>query len=387
MTRWSRLVLVGTAVASSFAVTALLTSLSSVSDGPIAATLDRVGTAVGSIEYGIRRRVGGKFRRNAALEWFAPYRDTTDHLRRPDRILLGAYESGLPRSLGGVVDLERALHTTLPLIQVYVAWGDKREQAFPLRLATAIWDVGSVPVVTWEPWLTDFENARHTHLPLRNARDRHGLAAVVRGDYDFYIDAWAAEAATFGKPFFLRFAHEMNDPYRYPWGPQNNSKEEFIAAWRHVRARFERADARNVIWVWSPHVAYPFWETYYPGAESVDWVATAGLNFGAVAQQWSRWWSFHEIFGTQYPQLASFSKPIMVAEFGSLAVGGDRKAWYHGALTGLPERYPAVRAVLFFDAKNDQTVTYQRLDWSVVSDPELTQTIAAAIQAWTPEAK
>src|SRR5687767_573106 len=84
VTRWSRLVLVGTAVASSFAVTALLTSLSSVSDGPIAATLDRVGTAVGSIEYGIRRRFGGTFRRNAALEWFAPYRDTTDQLRRPD---------------------------------------------------------------------------------------------------------------------------------------------------------------------------------------------------------------------------------------------------------------------------------------------------------------
>src|SRR6185369_3819852 len=49
----------------------------------------------------------------------------------------------------------------------------------------------------------------------------------------------------------LRFAHEMNDPYRYPWGPQNNSKEEYIYAWQHVWQRFQKAGARNVIWTWS----------------------------------------------------------------------------------------------------------------------------------------
>jgi beta-mannanase len=242
--------------------------------------------------------------------------------------------------------------------------------------------MGSVPVITWEPWLTDFENARHPLLPLRDARDRHGLTAVARGDYDFYIDLWATEAANFGKPFFLRFGHEMNDPYRYPWGPQNNSKEEFIAAWQHLRARFEHAGARNVIWTWSPHVGYPYWETYYPGDQSVDWVATGALNFGAVGQQWSQWWSFREIFGVKYPRLASFGKPVMVAEFGSLAVGGDRSAWYRDALTNLPAEYPDVKALLFFHARNDQTVTYQKLDWSVASDPDLARTIAAAIRPW-----
>ena len=93
------------------------------------------------------------------------------------------------------MELERRLDTTFPLVHFYTAWGDKPDQRFPLRLVTAIWDMGSVPMVTWEPWLTDFENARHPHLPLRDARDRHGLAAVARGDYDFYMDAWAAEAA------------------------------------------------------------------------------------------------------------------------------------------------------------------------------------------------
>jgi beta-mannanase len=180
----------------------------------------------------------------------------------------------------------------------------------------------------------------------------------------------------------LRFAHEMNDPYRYPWGPQNNSKEEHIAAWCHVRDRFERAGAHNVIWTWSPHVAYQYWETYYPGSAYVDWVATGVLNFGDVGQQWSKWWSFHEIFGKKYELLASFDKPIMIAEFASLAVGVDRAAWYHDALTNLPQKYPAVRAILFFHATNDRTVTYQALDWRVAGDGALTRTIHDAIQTW-----
>ncbi|HEX7796361.1 MAG TPA: hypothetical protein VF456_18495 [Vicinamibacterales bacterium] len=386
MTRLQRLALSGTALASCMAVVLLLISLSSESEGPLAASLDRFGTAVGSIEHRIRQHFGNGVGRNAEVAWFNPYRQNADRLRRPDRVLVGAYDSALPNALDGVVELERALTTTFPLIQFYSAWGDKADEQFPLRLATAVWDMGSLPMITWEPWLTDFENAQHPHLPLRDARDRHGLTAVAKGDYDFYVDAWASAAAAFGKPLFLRFGHEMNDPYRYPWGPQNNNKEEYIWAWQHLRSRFERAGARNVIWVWSPHVGYPYWDTYYPGDDAVDWVATGALNFGAVGQQWSQWWSFREIFGSKYPRLASFGKPVMVAEFGSLAVGGDRSAWYRDALTNLPSEYPAVKALFFFHAKNDQTVTYQKLDWSLASDPDLAHTISAAMSPWLPTA-
>jgi len=385
MRRAYRLGLVGASLASSVAVVGLLTRFSSTSEGPIAATLEWLGTAVGSIEHSIRQRLIGGLGRSGDLAWFRPYQTNADRLRSPDVVLLGAYDSGLPETLDGVAELERNIGTTLPLVQIYTAWGDKPEQRFPLRMATAISDMGSVPVITWEPWLTDFENTRHPSLPLRDARDRHGLVAVARGDYDFYVDMWAAEAAQFSRPLFLRFAHEMNDPYRYPWGPQNNTKEEFIDAWRHVRERFERAGAHNVIWTWSPHVGYPYWDTYYPGSQYVDWVATGVLNFGWVGQQWSQWWTFREIFGVKYPLLASFGKPVMVAEFGSLAVGGDRAAWYRAALTDLPEKYPAIKALLFFNAKNDHTVTYQTLDWSVTRDPAVARTITAAIKPWMPE--
>jgi hypothetical protein len=377
-----RLLVTSAIIASGAAAVVLLTSLSIGSEGPLSAGLDRLATSVAELEHRIREYVSGPGR-SADLKWFDRYRSDPALLGRPDVVLLGAFDGGTPRTFDGIVRLERTIETTLPLIQIYGAWGDKPDEQFPLRLVTAIWDLGSVPVITWEPWLTDFEEAGHPHLPLRDQREKHGLARVGSGDYDFYVDSWAAAAATFGKPIFIRFAHEMNDPYRYPWGPQNNTKEEYIAAWRHVVDRFRRAGARNVIWVWSPHVAHRFWELYYPGGSHVNWVATGVLNFGPIAG-WSQWWTFQEIFGDKYSQLAALGKPVMIAEFGSLAVGGDRAAWYRAALMGLPERYPAVRAVLFFETKNDQTVTYQKVDWTISNDSAVARGVADAIRAWAP---
>jgi len=382
MRRRSRLTLAATALASSAVFVMALTSLSTVSEGPVTSSLERVGTMFGSFEYRLRERLSGSSR-SRELAWFEPSRSDVTRLRHPEEVLLGAYDSDVTRTLEGIVRLERDLQTTLPLVQIYSAWGDKPDQRFPLRLATSIWNMGSVPVITWEPWLTDFENGRHSQLPLRDARDRHGLASVARGDYDFYVDEWAAEAARFGHPLFVRFAHEMNDPYRYPWGPQNNTKEEFIAAWRRVVDRFRAAGATNVVFVWAPHVAYQYWDSYYPGDDVVDWTGTGALNFGTVAH-WSQWWSLRDLFGTKYERLAAFRKPIMIAEFASLSVGGDRAAWYRDALTDLPRTYPAVKAVLFFQARADQTVTYQQVDWSVADDPVLAEVIARAIAPWTP---
>lgn len=382
MRRGSRVLLTAAALLAALAFIAMLTSLSSASEGPLGAMLERLSAAVEAIEHSVRVRLSGAGR-TRQLTWFEPYRSDGDRLRHPSDVLLGAYDSRLPGTAEGVVQLERTLDTTFPLMQAYIAWGDKPEHAFPLRSLTMMWTLGSVAVVTWEPWLAVFDNVRHPLLPLRDERDRGGLGAVARGDYDFYVDAWAAEAVRFGRPFFLRFAHEMNDPYRYPWGPQHNTKEEFIAAWRHVVERFRTAGAHNVIWVWSPHVAYEWWELYYPGDEYVDWVGTGVLNYGPIAQ-WSRWWTFEEIFGTKYRKLAGIGKPVMIAELGSLRVGGDRAAWYRDALVDLPSRHPAVKAILFFNASDDQTVTLQKVEWSFRQDPEVAAGIRDALAPWAP---
>jgi beta-mannanase len=55
----------------------------------------------------------------------------------------------------------------------------------------------------------------------------------------------------------LRFAAEMNGDW-LPWseGVNGNRAGDYVAVWRHVRARFRHAGADNAIWVWNPIATY-----------------------------------------------------------------------------------------------------------------------------------
>jgi hypothetical protein len=360
----------------------LLVALGARSEGPISATAQRVGRWVAEAENRVVHAVRGPGRM-ADLAWLEPLRSSADSLRNPRRLLLGAFDGATPTTLQGVVTLEDLLDVKFPLIHFYTAWGDDPDQRFPQLRVEAVHALGSIPVITWEPWLSTFENRLHPHLPLREDRDVNGLASVSNGDYDFYLDAWAREAAAWGHPLLVRLAHEFNDPYRYPWGPHNNQVQDFIAAWRHVVERFRAAGADNVLWVWSPHVAYQGYERYWPGNEYVDWVATGALNYGDVAY-WSQWWSFDQIFGRHYEFLTGFGKPIMIAEFGTLSAGGDPAAWFASALEDFRERYPGVNALLFFHVESDATVTRQAVDWGFSDDPAVLEVVKERLSALKP---
>ncbi|MFH1765077.1 MAG: hypothetical protein ABIF09_12895 [Gemmatimonadota bacterium] len=273
MRRRYRLALSVLVALGSVALVITLVAAGTASEGPISSVFRRVGGWVSGLESRAVHSLRGPGR-TAGLGWLAPHRADADSLRHPDDLLLGVYTENLTSTLEGVTALEETLDVTFPLIQHYTAWGEEPSQLFPGRIVQAIDALGSIPVITWEPWLTTFENRNHPHLPLRESRDRGGLVAVAAGDYDFYLEPWAWEAAEWGKPLLVRVAHEMNDPYRYPWGPQNNQ----------------------------------------------PWVATGALNYGTVAY-WSQWWSFDEIFGRHHEFLLGLGKPIMIAEFGTLGRG------------------------------------------------------------------
>ena len=92
----------------------------------------------------------------------------------------------------------------------------------------------------------------------------------------------------------IRFAPEMNGDWR-PWatGVNGNRPGDYVAAWRHVRRRFRRAGAGNVVWVWNPIIAYegstPLRELF-PGSREVDWMAVDGYNWGST-----RPWGWQEL--------------------------------------------------------------------------------------------
>jgi hypothetical protein len=127
-----RLALVSVFVASAAAAVLGLSALGTASEGPLSATLGWLGAATGAVEHRVRDRLSGRPRREM-LQWLDPYRTSADRLRHPDVVLLGAYDSGIPRTLDGVLALESRLSAPLPLVQVYSAWGDKPDQRFPVE--------------------------------------------------------------------------------------------------------------------------------------------------------------------------------------------------------------------------------------------------------------
>lgn len=327
-------------------------------------------------------------RQSSRAEYLAPLHTTLTSvtaLRSPQSMLFGIYDGGFPNTFAGMEKLESALHYKFPIISFYSAWGDKPTQQFPLRMAETIAGMGSIPMITWEPWVVDFDERLRTNLPPLEEREYASLRSIARGDYDFYIVPWAKAAAGFRRPLFLRFAHEMNDPYRYPWGPQNgNRPEDFVAAWKHVHTIFQKMGATNVLWVWSPHISMPWFEYYYPGPEYVDWIGTGVLNYGTVAT-WSRWWSFHQILEKAYPSLLRLEKPIVISEFGTLSEGGDAAEWYRQAFYHMNHTYRrGIRAVIFFNQSNDLTISPNfPLNWSVEQSSRAVEVVGKEIARTT----
>jgi hypothetical protein len=348
------------------------------SKGPLEDLQSSINTQISKIE---RKLIGGTEKRKNTLEWFRQYRNNVSLLNAPDTIFFGAYDDNTRTSFEQIVALEDSLEIQLPVIQIYTAWGSKRDQNFPMLQAQVIHDLGSVPMVTWEPWLNDFNPQQFPFVQKTTNINEGGLTAIAEGKFDAYIDEWALNASKFRHPLFLRFGHEMNDPYRYPWGPQNNAPEDFIKAWQHVVNRFDSLGAQNVMWIWSPHPAYTY-EYYYPGQQYVDWIGITALNYGTVAP-WSQWWSFDDIISKSYNDFSKHNHPIMLTEFGSLGVGGDRAAWYYNALDSIPVKYPLVHSVVFFHASGDNTTTYKTLDWSIKNDKEVIKAIQSAVKNWS----
>jgi hypothetical protein len=383
--KWHRILFTILAVLAGIVVVLLLSYIGGRSRGPLEGFFSEAGSLVTKVETKVTLEQR-TIKRTNRLDWFKPYKDNPRLLLNPHEILLGAFDNESTESFENICDFEDSLGTTFPLIHIYTAWGSKPEERFPKTQVKAILEMGSLPVITWEPWLTDFEEGETPHLRKKELRDVHGLADIAKGVYDAYITEWAAEARDVKMPIFLRVGHEMNDPYRYPWGPQNNTAKEFRAAWRHIWNLFSGVGAKNVIWIWSPHPAYGFFDAYYPGDAYVDYVGTSVLNYGTVAS-WSQWWSFDEIFGKHYKELAKFNKPLLFTEFGCLNVGGSRPKWFAQAVSEIPVNYPKVKGLLFFHYSNDRTTTQQPLNWYIKNDTAVVHSLKREFRNWPDSVK
>jgi beta-mannanase len=230
---------------------------------------------------------------------------------------------------------------------------------------------GAVPMITWEPFLSS--------APPQSAQAEYAPSRIAAGAFDPYIWRAAREAAAYGRPFFLRFAEEMNGGWS-SWGVKpGSSAAAYVAMWRHVVSIFRAAGATNVRWVWSPNVyganGVAAFAPYYPGDAWVDDVGLDGYNWGGVND--SAWLSFGQVFGASYEAMTKLtSKPLLITETASSELGGSKPEWIAGIRSALFTRMPRVRALIWFD-------TSKETNWTVGSSPASLRAFRGLVAAGT----
>jgi len=260
-----------------------------------------------------------------------------------DRTMWGvmtAHKLGTLNLLPQVQELEDQLDNWFGLLSTYLSWGVR----FDLAELEHVYDDGRLMLLAIQPW--DFGSARETLLP-----------ALIKGEYDGQLRAWAEAVASVEAPVFVRFGNEMNGDWS-TWCAWFYGKDAdlFHMAWRHVVSVFEAAGAHNAVHVYNPHDrSFPGFKwnhplLYYPGDDVVDWIGLTGYNNG-IAHPGDEWREFVEIHDPLYAAYLSWwpRMPLMITEFASNENGGDKAAWIRDCFEALHSRYPRIKIAVWFD--------------------------------------
>jgi mannan endo-1,4-beta-mannosidase len=224
---------------------------------------------------------------------------------------------------------------------------------------------GAIPFFSWGS----------DSLPFSLNEPNLSLGTIIAGNWDSYITTWATAAKTWGHPFFLRFNWEMNGNW-FPWseGVNGNTAGQYVQSWRHVHDIFTSVGATNVTWVWAPNIdpnnSHTSISSLYPGDSYVDWTGLDGYNWD------SPWMTFDQLYSSTYQKLVGSvapGKPVVVAEQSSTEKGGSKASWIKDMLTNVPQKYPQVKALLWFE-KYDSG-----MDWPIETSSSATAAFAAAI--------
>ncbi|OGC14344.1 hypothetical protein A3J90_05310 [candidate division WOR-1 bacterium RIFOXYC2_FULL_37_10] len=277
-------------------------------------------------------------------------------------------------------DLEKFEEITgkhLTIVASYRAFSyDGNPYYFPFNTYKTVKKNNSMLFLSWEPRDWDQANPLYYKQSL--------LPDIIAGKYDEYLDKWAKDIKSLNTPIFLRFAHEMNIENLSWSGAKNGGgkkgAETYIAAYRHVHDCFATSGVKNVIWVWTPikwGIPFEPWNhytNYYPGNDYVDVIAMDEYNWGA-SQPWSHWQSFNDIYWQLYSELINLypSKPLIIGEFSSSEKGGDKSKWIKEAFRDIKEKYPKIKAFIWFHVDNQGeriNNVLENTDWRINSSPE-----------------
>lgn len=283
-----------------------------------------------------------------------------------DVFYTGIFQPGSTEGLADMDEVRRyesRFDTRFNIISLYIPWGDAPQCFLPDSLIAKIYANGSLPMVTWEPWTSLFEqSAAAPELKKEQKIFKHLLA----GSFDHYLETFAAQIKKLNRPVFIRFAHEPDNP-AYPWSPTGqNTPEEYKQGWKYVYGFFLHKGVNNVVWVWNPWKA-PQVSAYFPGRQYVDWLGVTSLDYGEILDAGTSF-SFADLY-KPFHDLPVFRSgiPVMIGEMGTLARQKLQTDWFSAAFRTIDRRFPEIHAAVFFNSSHDKNVplndTHSKLDW------------------------
>jgi cellulose synthase/poly-beta-1,6-N-acetylglucosamine synthase-like glycosyltransferase len=286
-------------------------------------------------------------------------------------IFLPAADNNGLSDLTAVNNMEKVQDLKFDLVSLYIPWGDRAGFELPKKKINDIRSKKQIPLITWEPWASTFKMA-DTIEALKN--EKNILRYINSGHFDAYVGKVARYLKSLETPVFLRFAHEFDNP-QYPWSPAgDNSPNDFVHAWKRVHEIFREEQAENVVWVWNPWKANNM-KRYYPGDDYVDWIGVTGLNYGTFNAS-AQWHEFRELYLPYHRAIKDLTgKPVILAEFGSLKLGGNQQNWVKNAFRSIDSHFKEIEGLVFFNSRFDTNlppaadIQNNRLDWSIDSLP------------------
>lgn len=189
---------------------------------------------------------------------------------------------------------------------------------------------------------------------------------ILSGKCDNYLRMFAQDLAEHRSTrFILRFAHEMNIADS-PWWPGHYglSPQKYIEMWRHVHEIVENTQSQigadNVEWIWSvnyasyPNYPWNYYYNYYPGDKYVDWIGLSGYNWGNPFMTAEQIYGNMDGNGALIPPdiikdiTCRYSKPIIIAEVGTVGDPQYKQDWITTALDGF-KNFPFLKGVIWFN--------------------------------------
>lgn len=183
-----------------------------------------------------------------------------------------------------------------------------------------------------------YANGKIMELTLQTPAETWGngnmIYDVLNGEFDSFLKDYAKSVSDFDHPVLFRLANEMNGDW-CPYSAYHTGKDTLVFKefYKYVYSFFENAGADNVIWVWNPNgVSFPNFQwndelMYYPGDEYVDIVGLTAYNTGTYYKD-EKWTSFNQLYDGLYERyVRQYNQPLMITEFASSSVGGDKNQW------------------------------------------------------------